>query len=81
MRINFYANRAQTFAYRKYFLAAAVLRLLQLPELLHEALGPDGGVDLGHDRQLRLAAVAGRDGAAANENRIRVRTTVTTERN
>lgn len=53
--------------YRKYFLASIVLRLLQLAELFHEALGADCGVDLGHERQLRLAAVAGRDCAAVDE--------------
>lgn len=67
--------------YRKYFLASIVLRLLQLAEFFHEALGADCGVDLGHERQLRLAAVAGRDCAAVNENGILLKPRMTAERN
>lgn len=53
--------------YRKDFLAAAVLRFLQLSELFHQAFGSDGGIDFRSKWQLRLAAIAGRDCTAKRE--------------
>lgn len=53
--------------HRKDFLAAAVLRLLQLSELFHQAFGSDGGIDFRGKWQLGLAAIAGRDCTAESE--------------
>lgn len=64
-KFNFYAN------YRKDFLAAIVLRLLQLSELFHQPLGSDCCVNFRNNGKLRLAAVARRYCAARKRERVK----------
>lgn len=62
----------RNFTYREDFFGSAVLRLLQLPQLLHESFGANGGVYFRNYGQFGSPTAAGRYCATAKEiNRIK----------